>query len=196
MMIFKRGGYWVTDATEVLETFLTQASERYTAIEQSLEPITATVVDLDRNWTPRWADYWHAKTKALASLRAATRTSLQLFQREQSSQAAPVPLVLAATSIAYTSSLRSAEVAIEEAGILITAHSAVSRSLDEKHIRQRQRVLQALREVDQEVREAIMVGRAELDQAPVLHVRLTYAPGEMAAAEQHSLHETSSEGGE
>ncbi len=195
MITTKRGGYWVTDATEVLETFITQASERYTALEQALEPITATVVDLDRNWTPRWADYWHAKTKALASLRAATRTALQLFQREQSSPSSPVPLVLAATSIAYTSSLRSAEVAIEEAGILIIAHSAVSRSLDEKHIRQRQRVLQALREVDQEVREAIMVGRAELDQAPMLQVRLTYAPGEMAA-EQHSWHETSSEGGE
>ncbi len=195
MMISKRGGYWVTDATEVLETFITQASERYTALEQALEPITATVVDLDRNWTPRWADYWHAKTKALASLRAATRTALQLFQREQSSQAAPVALVVVATSIAYTSSLRSIEVAIEEAGILITAHSAADRSLDEKHIRQRQRVLQALREVDQEVREAITVGRAELDQAPMLQVRLTYAPGETAAT-QHSLHETSSEGGE
>jgi len=195
MITTKRGGYWVTDATEVLETFITQASERYTALEQALEPITATVVDLDRNWTPRWADYWHAKTHALATLRAATRTCLMLFAREQSSQAAPVPLVLlAATSIAYTSSLRSAEVAIEEAGILITAHSAVSRSLDEKHIRQRQRVLQALREVEQAVREAIMVGRAELDQAPMLQVRLTYAPGEMTA-EQHSLHETSSEGG-
>jgi len=193
MMISKRGGYWVTDATDALDTFLTQASDRYIALEQAIKPISATVIDLERDWTPRWADYWEAKTKALATLRAATRTCLMLFAREQSSQAAPVPLVVAATSIAYTSSLRCVEVAIEEAGILITAHSAVDHSLDEKHIRQRQRVLQALREVEQTVREAIIVGRAELDQAPMLHVRLVYAPGE-TAAKQHSLHETSSEG--
>jgi len=184
MITTKRGGYWVTDASEVLETFLTQASERYIALEQALEPITATVADLDRNWTPRWADYWHAKTKALASLRAATRTALQLFEKDRSSQVAPVALVVSATSIAYVSSLRSVEVAIEEAGILITAHSAVDRSLDEKHIRQRQRVLQALREVEQAVREAIIVGRAELDQAPMLQVRLTYTPEETTEVQQ------------
>jgi len=183
MMISKRGGYWVTDASEVLETFLTQASERYTALEQALEPITATVVDLDRNWTPRWTDYWHAKTHALATLRAATRTCLMLFAREQSSQAAPVSLVLATTSIAYTSSLRSIEAAIEEAGILITAYSSVCRSLDEKHIRQRQRVLQALRTVDRATFDAIIVARAEVDQAPMLHVRLVYAPIETTTTE-------------
>jgi len=178
MTISKRGGYWVTDATDALDTFLTQASDRYIALEQALKPISATVIDLERDWTPRWADYWEAKTKALATLRAATRTCLMLFAREQSSQAAPVPLVLAATSIAYTSSLRCVEVAIEEAGILMTSYSSVCRSLDEKHIRQRQRVLQALRAVDRATFDAIIVARTEWEQAPMLHVRLAYAPTE------------------
>ncbi len=183
MTISKRGGYWVTDATDALDTFLTQASDSYIALEQALKPISATVIDLERDWTPRWADYWEAKTKALATLRSATRTCLQLFEREQSSQATPVALVVAATSIAYVSSLRSIEAAIEEAGILITAYSTVCRLMEEKHIRQRQRVLQALRTVDRATCDAIIAARTEWEQAPMLHVRLVYAPIETTTTE-------------
>ncbi len=182
-MIAKRGGYWVTDASDVLDTFLAQTEERYIALEQALKPISATVIDLERDGTPRWADYWQAKTHALATLRTATRTCLQLFEREQSSQAAPVPLVVAATSIAYTSSLRSIEAAIEEAGILMTSYSSVCRSLEEKHLRQRQRVLEALRAVDRATFDAIIAARTEWEQAPMLHVRLVYAPTETTTTE-------------
>lgn len=177
-MIAFRGGYWVTDTTEALETFFAQASERYIALEQGLKPLSATVIDLERDWTPRWADYWQAKTIALASLRTTTRSCLKLFEKEKSSQATPAALVVAATSITYRSSLRSVEKAIEEAGILITAYSAVCRSLEEKHIRQRQRVLEALRAVERATFDAIIAARTEVEQAEMLHVRLTHTPGE------------------
>ena len=169
----------MTDSTEVLETFLAQTQERYTALEQALAPLSAAVTDLDRDWEPRWADWWHAKTIALAMLRTATRTCLQVFDREQSSQASPTALVLSATSIVYKAPLHSIEKAIEEAGILITAYSGVCQSLEEKHIRQRQRVLQALREVERTSCDAIIAARTEWDKAPMLHVRLTHVPAEM-----------------
>ena len=178
MTVTKCGGYWVTDETLALEIFLAQTGERYLALEEAVKPISASVLDLERNWTPRWADYWEAKTMALATLRTATRTCLQVFDREQSSQKAPVALVVPATSILYISSLRSIEKAIEEAGILITAYSGVCRSLEEKHLRQRQRVLQALREVERATCDAIITARTEWEQAPMLHVRLTHVPGE------------------
>ena len=182
-MIAKRGGYWVTDDAEVLETFLTHTRERYATLEQALEPLSAAVTDLDRDWTPRWADWWHAKTIALATLREATRTCLQVFNREQSSQKVPVALVVPATSTAYTSPLCSLEKAIEEAGILITAYTSVCRSLEEKHIRQRQRVLQALREVERDTCDAIIAAQTKWAQAEIL-LLLTRAPSEMTEVRQ------------
>ncbi len=178
-MIANRGGYWITESAEVLETFLVQTGERYRALEEALKPISVSVVDLDQDWAPRWADWWHAKTIALATLRTATRTCLQVFDREQSSQESPVALIVPATSITYTSSLRSLEKAIEEAGIQITAYTNVCQSLEEKHIRQRQRVLQALRDVERATCDAIIAARTEWDRAPRLHVRLTHVPAEM-----------------
>lgn len=178
-MISKCGGYWVTDTAEALETFLVQTQERYTVLDQALEPLSATIHDLDRDWNPRWADWWHEKINVLATLREATRTTLQLFDRERSSSESPTALVVPATSIAYLSPLRSLEEAIEEAGILITAYRPVCRSLEEKHLRQRQRVLQALRKVERATRDAIIAARMEWDQAEMLHVRLTHVQEEM-----------------
>ncbi len=177
MTVMKRGGYWVTDSAEVLETFLAHTRERYAALEQALEPVSAAVTDLDRDWEPRWADWWHAKTIALATLRTATRSCLQVFAREQSSHESPVALIVPATSTAYTSSLISLERAIEEAGILVTASSGVCQSLEEKHIRQRQRVLQALRDVERATCDAVLAARTKWSQAEIV-LLLTRAPGE------------------
>lgn len=183
-MIVKCGGYWVTDSVEALETFLAQTQARYAALEQALEPLSAAVTDLDRDWTPRWADWWHAKTIALATLRTATRSCLQGFDREQSSQESPVALIVPATSIMYTFPLRTLEVEIEKVSILITAYSGVCQSLEGKHLRQRQRVLQALREVERTSCDAIIAARTEWDRAPMLHVRLASAPEEIAEVQQ------------
>lgn len=187
MTVLFRGGYWVTDDTEALNAFLTQTSERYIALEQALKPISAVVIDLERDWTPRWVEYWQRKTKALITLRTETQTCLHLFAKECSSQTAPVALVLAETSITYRSSLRHIEKAIEEAGILITFYSSVCRSLEEKHIRQRQRVLEALRTVDRATFDAIIAARTGVEQAPMLHVRLTHTPSETTEVQHGCL---------
>lgn len=174
MTTSKCGGYWVTENTDALSAFLAQVSERYVALEQALEPISKTIIDQEQSWTP-WADYWQAQMLSLATLRAATRTCLTLFDREQSRQESPVALVVPATSIAYRASLR----AIEEADILITSYRSVCRSLEEKYLRQRPRVLQALREVDRATCDAILTARTEWEQAPHLHVQLTSVPETM-----------------
>lgn len=178
MMIAKRAGYWVTDGAQALSTFLAQTSERYRALEDALKPVSRTIIDQGRDWTP-WADYWTAQMQNLATLRAATRTCVRLFEKEQSSPESPVALVVPATSIAYRSSLRVLEVAIEEADLLITSYRSVCRSLEEKHLRQRPRVLQALRDVEQGACDAIIVARTNWDQAEMLHLRLTALPETM-----------------
>jgi len=165
MILDKIGGYWVTDDPNVLDAFLVQARERYTAIEQALEPIAATVSDLERDWKPRWEAYWKRKLTALLSLRAATHATFQLFDREQNSRENPVPAMFYETNVCYTIPLRLVLNKIEEAGILLTSYIEVSNSHQEQHLRQRQRVLKALQKVVSSVREVIGKGHAELDRA-------------------------------
>lgn len=159
-------GYWVTDDLTVMETFLATARERYTTLEQVLEPIAAAVIDLESDWKPRWKEYWTPKLTALASVRAATQAVLQVFEREQSSRTAPIPLIITATSLGYRCDLHTVESKIEEAGILMTSYLEVCTSQKEQDIRQRQRVLKALQAVVKASREAITEGRGELEQAP------------------------------
>ena len=155
-------GYWVTDHPLVLETFVAQAREQYLAMEQALEPLVATVRNLEGDWNPRWAYYWNAKLKELTVLRTANQAALQMFDKDQSSQTAPMPLIIAGTALGYRCAFHTIESEIEEAGILITSYIEVSESHKEQHIRQRQRVLKALQEVVKETRDAIGKGRTKL----------------------------------
>jgi hypothetical protein len=171
-------GFWVTEAPDVLEVFIQQAREHYTALEQALEPISTAIADLETYWTPRPADFWQQQTAALAPLRQATKTALQLFAKEQSSQAAPVPRIVAATSIGYRTSLYYLESKIATAGTLLIVHSGgmSCTSLSQSAMKQRQRILQALCEVEEAGRKAIREGRAKLDTAAQEQQKLTAPP--------------------
>ena len=165
-MTYKILDSWVSEDPHVMETFLTTARERYTALEQALDPIVAAVSDLEKDWKPRWKEYWTPKLVALASVRVATQVALQVFEREQSTQAAPLPVIITATSISYRCDLHTVENKIEEAGILLTAYLEVCTSQKEQHIRQRQKVLKALQAVVNATHAAIKDGRSALEQAP------------------------------
>lgn len=175
---------WVTNDPDVLQAFLAQGRERYRAIEQALEPLAVTVVDLKGDWDPRQVKYWTANLDALLALRTAAQETSQLFDPKQSSQEHPVPLIFSGTNWCATIPLRLVGKKIEEAGIVLTSYLEVSDSYLEEHLQQRQRVLERLQAVVEATREAVSKGRAELDQAPVLHVRLTYAPGETTEVQQ------------
>ncbi len=154
--------YWVTDDPAVLDAFIVHVRERYTALEQALEPITVTVNDLERDWKPRWEHYWQTKMAALLSLRTAAHAALQVFDREQSSEDMPIPIIFAGISLGYRFGLHTVESKIEEAGILLTSYIEVCSSHEEQHLRQRQRVLNALQEVVKATREATNEGRDKL----------------------------------
>jgi len=163
MILDKIMGYWVTDdPAAALEAFVVQVRGRYNALEQALEPIEATVRNLEGDWKPRWEQYWNAKLKDLTALRAANQAALQVFDKDSSSRTAPIPLIIAGTSLGYRCALHTIVSEIEEAGVLITSYIEVSESRKEQHIRQRQRVLQALQEVVKETRSAINEGRDKL----------------------------------
>lgn len=157
--------YWVTDDPTVLDAFVAQVQERYNALEQALEPIAATVRNLEGDWKPRWESYWNAKLKDLTVLRAANQAALQVFEKDSSSRTAPIPLIIAGTSLGYRCALQTIESEIEEAGVLITSYIEVSESHKEQHLRQRQRVLKALQEVVKETHSAINEGRDKLGKA-------------------------------
>ena len=175
-------GYWATDDADILDTFIVQAGEYYDDLENGLKPITEAVEDLERDWSIRWPDYWMAMAHHFIALRNAARACLLLFARERSSRVAPVPLVVPATAPDHTYALNTLLAVLERAGILLTSYSAV----EQRHLRQRQEVLRALREVDEATREAVTEGRTELEQAPMLHVRLTSGLPEEASRERAS----------
>ena len=177
--------YWATDDADVLDAFLATANERYTMLEVALKPISQAVEDLERDWTIRPNEYWMAMAGNLMGLRDATKACLVLFSRERSSEATPVAMVVAATAPSYTYALYNLLEMLGQAGIVLTAYSAVCLSMERKHLRQRQDVLCALREVDQLAREAITVGREEIDLAPMVHVRLLSSPAVPTVRERY-----------
>ena len=145
---------WVSKDPAVLA----RAQERYTALEQSLHPLVATVSDLEGDWNPRLTKYWNATLRDLTAVRTATQGVFQMFDWDQSRHAAPIPHVL--TSFGHTIRLLIAQSKIEEAGILLTSYIQVCGSHEEHHLHQRQRVLKALQEVVKVTRDAIQEGRA------------------------------------
>ena len=157
---------WVTEDPAALEAFIAQCREQYTALEQAIDPIVVTVADLQRDWKPRLEHYWLAKLDALLSLRNATHATFQLFDQNQGSQEAPIPAIFYGTNMGYTNSLHLVEGEIEEAGILLTSYIEVCDSHQEQHLRQRQRVLVALKEVVEVTRDTIQKGRTGLELAP------------------------------
>ena len=176
MMVQNILRYWATDDADVFAAFLATVNERYAALEDTLKPISQVVEDLERDWTIRPNEYWMAMAANLIGLRDATKVCLLLFARERSSEATPVPMVVVATGPSYTYALFNLLDILGQVGILLTAYSAVCLSMERKHLRQRQDVFSVLREVERVAREAISVGRHEIDLAPMVHVRLLSGP--------------------
>lgn len=165
--------YWTTDDADVLDAFLTTARERYAALEDALTPISEAVEDLERDWAIRPIEYWMAITRHLLAVRDATKACMHLFARERSSEATPFALVVPASAPNYTYALYTVLEVIGHAGLVLTSYSVVCQSMERKHLRQRQEVFHALCDLNEAVYEAISEGRAELEQAPMLHARLT-----------------------
>jgi hypothetical protein len=165
MILDRFMGFWVTDQPEVLAAFIKQAQEHYNAIEAALSPIKEAITDLERDWGSRKEAFWQQAITNLRPLRQASKACSALFEQEHSSQAEPVPMIIAATVLTYQFGLGRIESKIEEAGILLTAHRINAGSLEEEHIRQRQRVLEALRKLEKAGREVVAEGRARLDDA-------------------------------
>jgi hypothetical protein len=163
MILDRIMGFWVTDQPEVLEEFLQQARECYTAIEEVGKSIKDAVSDLEQDWAPRPFDFWQQAITNLGPLRQATQTCSVLFEPEHSSKEKPVPLIIAGTYLGYLFGMHRIEQKIENAGILLTAHRINAGSLEEEHIRQRQRALEALRKLEKVGREVVAEGRAKLD---------------------------------
>jgi hypothetical protein len=162
-------GFFVTDDPAYLASWMDGARERYAALEQALEPLQNVVEYLDRDWQPQPPAYWHRTMEHLAPLRQAIEACSALFEREQSSEECPVPLAMVGHHLRYQISLSAVSREYEEAGILLTSHSAASYSLEVGHIRQRQQVLKALRKLCEVGQKAIKEGRAEIDTLPAEH---------------------------
>ncbi len=157
---------WVTEDLAALEAFLVQGREHYAALEQALEPLAAAVKDLEGDWDTRGVSFWTRTLEAVLALRTATQAVLPLFDSPASSQEQPLPLLFAGANLMYTVPLWTVQQTIEECGLLLTAYIEVNDSYQEEHLRQRQRVLGALREVVKATRDAVGQGRVELEKAP------------------------------
>lgn len=158
-------GAWVTDDPEVMSAFLAQGHVRYAALQQACAPIKEAIEELQRDWQPREQHYWQNILDQLSPLRKAMHACRALFAREQNSEMHPLPMAFAANlTYRYGWNLNGVEEKIENAGILLTIQSATPSSLDEAHIRQRQRVLRALEALHEVVLKATTDARIAFDK--------------------------------
>ncbi len=157
-------GYRVADDPEICATFLAQARARYDVLEQALSPIKEAVKDLQQDWQPRGIAYWQTVLGHLVPLRQALEAGLWHFGKERS-QSAPIPLVIVPAAISYLHDLYVMANKLDEAGLLLTSHSAVQPSLEEAYLRQRQRALKALQALCEEGQNVVAKGRVRLDEA-------------------------------
>ena len=131
-----------------------------------LQPLQKVVRELEPNWQPRYPAYWQRTMEYLPPLRQAVQACCSLFERGERSQECPLPIGMIGNHLPYRFALSSIEHEFEEAGILLTSHSAASYSQEVGHIRQRQQVLKALRTLCEAGQKAISEGRARLDALP------------------------------
>ena len=158
-------GYQVfTDAPEICATFLAQARAHYDTLEQTLGPIKEAVNELQQDWEPRRMWYWQNVLNHLVPVRQALGACVWHFGTERS-QSIPIPRHMAAAAISYLHDVHRLECKLEEAGLLLTSHSAVLPSLEEAHLRQRQRVVKALRALLEEGQKVVTASRVKLDEA-------------------------------
>ncbi len=165
-------GYQTAADEDVLSAFLTTAQEKYQMLEEVIAPIDERIAHLQQDWLLRPASFWQATLEEVQILHTTTNACLLLFDKAQS-QAAPVPLVICATSIAYRGDLHSVNEEIEEVGILFTTFlQSPSSAFLEEQIRERQRLTHALEELSQTIHTAVHNARAKLDKAPVAQRKL------------------------
>lgn len=162
-------GFVATDNPAYLVSWMATAHGRYSMLEQALQPLQQVVDELEPDWQPRHPTYWLRTMGHLPPLRQAIKACCSLFEREQSSEEAPVPFALVGHDIQYRFSLSSLEREFEEAGILLTSHSAAPYSMEVASLRQRQQVLGALQKLCKAGRKAIEEGRAGIDRLPAEH---------------------------
>lgn len=141
---------------------LVQARRCYEKLEQALMPLIEAIQELEQDWNPREAAFWQRITTALASIRQAVNACLALFH-EPSLQPTPVAACFDAASIVQSCCLYEVAGRLDEAGIRLTSYRNRA-SFAEKHIRQRQGVLHALRELHRAGQHALGKGRTWLDQ--------------------------------
>jgi hypothetical protein len=162
-LVFEVLGFFATDDPALIASWLAQARERYTRLEQALLPFQRVVEELAPNWQPKAQTYWQRTMEHLVPLRHALEACSSLFEREQSREDTPIPLAVLGCHHGYSLSLSSVTREFNEVGILLTSHSAASYSREVAHIRQRQEVLGALRTLCDGGRKAIAEARTWLD---------------------------------
>lgn len=174
-----------------LAQFLASAHQAYQKLEEAITPIDKQIADVQKDWDPRLASFWKAALQEIQTTRSAAADCINLFDCEQS-QEVPVPIIISATSIAYLSGLHNVNAKIEEAGILLTAYIQSSGSPSiEKDIRERQRLLWALKELSEAVHKAANKARAKLNEAPEVQRQLLVpTPAKLASKKSAKANRT------
>ena len=149
--------------SEALQAYLVQARQCYDELEQALVPMRDLITDLEQDWNPRDDVFWQRVTTALAPLRQTVNACLALYRQERSTQAMSASALFSAASIEQSCVLFYLGSRIEEVGIRLTSYRHRA-SFAEKHLRQRQWVLQALRDLDEAGQKVLQKGRTWIAQ--------------------------------
>lgn len=154
------------NSLQALHLFLAQARQRYDELEQALMPMGETIADLEQDWNPRGEPFWQRVSTALLPLRQTVDGCLALYDQRRSPQPALISALFAGVSIEQSCVLFYLRSRIEVVGIRLTSYQHRA-SFAEKHLQQRQGVLQGMRDLDEAGQKALQKGRVWFERVLV-----------------------------
>src|SRR5581483_7559970 len=148
---------------QALHLVLVQARQCYDELEQALVPLREAITDLEQDWNPCDEAFWQRFLAALTPLRQKVDACLALYRQECPTQPAAVAALFSAVSIEQSCVLFYLRSRIEEVGLRLTSYRHRA-SFAEKHLQQRQWVLQGMRDLEDAGQKALQKGLPGIGQ--------------------------------
>lgn len=127
-------------------TFLSQIHQVFDELKQTFLPVAAAMGDLDQDYLPRDEAFWEGILASLSAIQQASEACLTLTDDTRLPLSSPIPDAAYAAMVKEHVLVCHMRSRIEEVGVQLTAYRDRS-SLAQKHLRQRQCILLALRDL-------------------------------------------------
>jgi hypothetical protein len=140
---------------EAVPAFCTELERLHSVLLQAYTPLQEKVDRLSTDWDTRPVSFWQEILTALPAIRQAVQPCIEYATGDR--QNFPCCFSRQFISIRYSllGALYSTKSLVDDAGIAVTSYKPVSQSREIRHLHQRQHVLERLRELAEQVSQAL-----------------------------------------